>query len=302
MELPEGKHHRRALLALFLISAILLAVLRFLAVPYLADKPRPSWDEFSDALLSDLLVGVLVTLLLAIAAYWLLPRPSVRAEVAIVPASERGNVLVEARTDTDQYWFSGSTGRYTRAETLPVLAGAARAANREKEIVLQVIDPTDETLCSAYAAYRNKVRSARGRDEWSSGRTQQEVLATVVLAYAWAREQPLLAIKVALKQSVSLFRFDLGSSLLILTKEDPHEPALQCDSGTFFYSAFLDDMKLSLQQATALDTSVRGPSRDEISSQSVAALFRALGLDERCWAQHLEEIVELARNPRNPYA
>jgi hypothetical protein len=173
--------------------------------------------------------------------------------------------------------------------------------NQRHPIVIQILDPVNVGVCTAYAGYRNRVRSSRGKDEWTIERVRAELLATVILAYVWAREEPLLEITVALKQTLSLFRLDMGTTMLVMTKEDPHEPALRCDSGTFFYRAFKDDFELTLEQARRLPPH-RGLARDDIEESSAIDFLSELGFDRTLLEPVIADVVALARNPKNPYA
>jgi hypothetical protein len=301
MEIPGMRHERRLFFTIVALGSALLLLLRYIVVPALAGNTRPSWDSFADSLLSDLLTGFLATGLIAVALIWLLPEKRVRADISIVPSWERGAVIARARVNTDEYWFSGASGRFTRAVTLPELARAAHGANLRKKVVIQILDPENDDVCQTYANYRNRVRSARRGDEWDVDTVRSELLATVVLAYAWRREEPLLEITVALKSALSLFRFDLGSDLLIMTKEDPSEPALQCDGGTFFYNAFREDLRLSLEQARVLPNAA-GMRRNEITSARVSELLQAVGISPAIAEAHAARVVEIAKNPTDPYA
>jgi hypothetical protein len=187
VEIPDSKYARRIFSFIVVTTVALLLLIRFLLVPAVADAPRPSWSSGFDSVLSELTAAVLSGALITWVFLWLVRGTHAAAEVAIVPAYERGEVLDRAREGTESYRFSGGTGRYNRAVTLPDMARRAHSSNRSKEIVFQLLDPTNDPLCDEYASYRNRVRSGRGGTEWTRARVQSEVLATIVLCYAWAR-------------------------------------------------------------------------------------------------------------------
>ncbi len=301
MDLPEGVHARRVFTFLVLAVGAVLLLSRYLLLPHLFHHSIPSGLVVLDSLLADLSVGVFASALLAWVLFWLIPARAKRAVIDIVPAHERGTELDRARVDTDSWWFSGSTGRYTIAVTLPDLAKRAKEASASKTLVLQVLDPANDVACRAYADYRASVR--QGDPSWTMERVKRELYATILSTYAWKREAPLLDITIALKSSASLLRFDQSSRVVIVTKEDPREPALRADHGTYFYNAFREEMRMSHTQGRTLPSDIPGVPRKELTRSSARALLVALNLDSGSVTDlELDAIVELVKRPENPYA
>jgi hypothetical protein len=130
-----------------------------------------------------------------------------------------------------------------------------------------------------------------------------ELLATIVAAYAWRSKEPLLELTVALHRNISLFRVDMSSSLLLITKEDSREPALRCDAGTFFYNAYRQDLRMSRDQADILPDSVLFDHKQKHAKQNVAKLINDLGLETLKLSDSiLEDIVKRVEDGTNPYA
>lgn len=161
MEIPSSTRERRLVFAVVLLACVLILVVRYFAIPAVADTPRPTLSSFADAVLSDAFAAILAGALIGAALVWLLPKSRVRAEIETVAADERGAVLERARADTTEYWFSGATGRFTRAVTLPELARKAKSKNIRKAVNILILDPVQEAGCLTYVAYRNRVRSGR---------------------------------------------------------------------------------------------------------------------------------------------
>lgn len=302
LQIPKGKYSRRVFFALVTSVVLLLAIARWILIPLAYEETIPSGHDVLDELLADLLVSVLAGVVVGGALYLLLPPPKTPAQVEVVQAHERGTALEAAREDTRTWWFSGAMGRYTRSVTLPALAHMARDSSITRTAVLQLLDLRDDGLCTAYARYRGAVRTGQGDPDWTLQRVRREICATIVSAYAWRHSERLLQVRVALRSSLSLFRLDLGDSGLVITKEDPREPALSCPSGTFFYNSFLEDLRLSLEQSHELPTAVDGVPLDTLETSSVRGLLTELGLlHEALTDDDLEAIVRLARHPSNPY-
>jgi hypothetical protein len=301
LQIPRGRYGRRVFFTLIGLLCITLLLLRFLLVPALYGDQLPSFQGVLDDVLSDLFVGVFAAAALATLLLWLLPRGEKEAVMEIVPAHERGSALDEARVDTDMWWFSGAMGRYTRAVTIPELARLARRTNTTKSVVVQQLDPRDEPACKRYAEYRAGVRTGRDDPNWSANRVRQELYATVLCAYGWKASEPLLEVTVALKHTVSVFRFDLGRRALIITKEDPLEPALRCPENSFFYDAFKEELRLSLSQAQELPGNVRGIPLDQLDREKARMLLEELGLTDSLSDEDIGAIIRMARVRENPY-
>ncbi|MGH3900056.1 MAG: hypothetical protein ACRDTA_17810, partial [Pseudonocardiaceae bacterium] len=101
-------------------------------------------------------------------------------------AVEVGQEHAEARRHTEQWVFKGGTGTYLRAVTLRECIEHARRQGRPLRMQLEVIDPTDDALCTEYAQFRSSL--APGPDgtgeTWTFERTRKESFATVLAACA----------------------------------------------------------------------------------------------------------------------
>jgi hypothetical protein len=131
-----------------------------------------------------------------------------------------------------------------------------------------------------------------------------DLLATIIAAYTWRAEEPLLDVEVGLHKTFSLLRIDLSSHSAVITKEDPLEPALKCDVGSFFYDSFLEDLRLTLQQARRLPKGAIGTSRAQLTAADVQRLLDELGLQfpQALVAQDFENIIAKVKDAQNPYA
>jgi hypothetical protein len=115
-------------------------------------------------------------------------------------------------------------------------------------------------------------------------------------------EEHLLDVDVFLKPMVSVFRFDMSDTALVITKEDPKEPALRSRHHSYFYDAFREDMRLSQRQGRQLPREEPGVRRTALSRDSVRDLLLRLGFDATPLTDDLvDSVVAVAHDPRDPY-
>jgi hypothetical protein len=300
-ELFENKHKRRVFLYIAFVTFLLLLLIRTFAVPAVFSSPTPKLVEILNVILDNLIASGVATIAIAGVIFYLNPPIVKKAEISVLAPLQISYVLQESRKETSLYWYSGGSGRFTRSVTIPELARAARARNQTTELVIQVIDPREGNLCDLYAHYRNRLRSASSKSLWTRKRVQIESYATIVSAYSHHNAQPLLKITVGLSRKYSLFRIDLSSTCALITKEDPQEPALTCKSGSLFYQSFLEDLRLSLEQAFVLPGSVC-PNPEVLQPNHVSELLKKLGiLDPNLVESDFVQIIDKVKNYENPY-
>jgi hypothetical protein len=250
-----------------------------------------------------LLAAVVAAFGIALILQWIIPPPVKTARMEVVEPFRIRETLQEALIKTNEWWYRGQTGRHFRSMTLPKLASDARNENASKNVYLFILDPTCVETCERYALYRQSIRSAKKDKVWTAERTRMELNATIVSAYSWKAREPLLEVTVGLTPIVPLFRYDFSSRLALITREDPQEPALRCDENTFFYRAFREDLRMSLQQSRILPSNVKFCSLDQTTVENTRELLISLGLgDQDLSDDSVKEIVSLTRRAENPYA
>jgi hypothetical protein len=302
LKLTESRYHRRVFFTGSVAAFLLLLVLRFYALPHFSDTVVPPSDIIA-AILDTLLTSLVASVLIATLVIWLTPPVMKTAVMEVIEPRAIEQALQEAAQGTKEWLYRGHSGRHLRAVTLPKLAEAARATNTSRSIAIQILDPTNSKTCQFYAEYRQRLRSAIGDREWTAERVRLELNATIVTAFAWKAKHPALEVAVSLIQTVSLFRVDVSDRLALITKEDRREPALRCDSGTFFYDSYKEDLLLSAQQARPLPRHVRGQTLEAVNVEGVRALLTELGLaGQDLGEDSVREILRLAQAGENPYA
>ncbi|MEU6997838.1 hypothetical protein [Nonomuraea sp. NPDC046570] len=227
--------------------------------------------------------------------------------VRVLSMQEIGRAHAEARENTARWSFKGGTGTYLRAITLPECVAAARKDKRHLTVTIEVIDPTGEEVCETYAHYRRSLSDQPdGTGEtWSAERARKESYATVLAAFWHRQRYGLLDIAVGLSATMTTFRWDLSSSRLIMTVEDPNR-AIAAMTGTFYFENCDAELRLSLEQARRVPMELYKavPLSDEPTVEEVEELFRRIGLPlPKAYTDHdVVDVTRKALRAKNPYA
>ncbi|MGH3780579.1 MAG: hypothetical protein ACRDRO_08090 [Pseudonocardiaceae bacterium] len=220
---------------------------------------------------------------------------------------EVGQALADARRHTDQWIYKGGTGTYLRAVTLKGCVENARKEKRPLRMQLEIIDPTDEGLCKAYAQFRSSL--APGPDgtgePWTFERARKESFATI-LAACWYRQRfTFLTIDVGLSSTMTTFRWDLSSRCVIMTQEDRAGPALIFDKDKPYYRAYSRELMASFSQArrVLIDHASDLVLSEEPTVDETRELFSILNLAlPRSYTDRdISELVIKALRAKDPY-
>lgn len=205
------------------------------------------------------------------------------AAVRLVNGSEVDRLSAAAHRDAGQWIFKGGTGSHLRAVTLPECVEASRRANRPVRMQVEIIDPTDASLCQRYAQYRASLRPASGRD---AGRHTAETMArsafATVLALCWYRQRfVLLQPTIGLSPVMSTFRWDISPTFALMTQEDSTAPAMYFDHAMSHYRAYLRELAMSFEQSRRLDLARidEAALSDAPTPEEVRRLFTLLRLE-----------------------
>ncbi|HZH59430.1 MAG TPA: hypothetical protein VEY70_07620 [Metabacillus sp.] len=176
-----SKYARKVFFFITGILIILLLLIRLMLIPKISTFLNQEHVIIINTILDALLSTGVSTVIIASLAFWLTPRVVKRSQMEIIEPKEIKDYLEKAR-DTDEYWFAGGTGRFTRSKTIPQLATDARFSNFSKKIVLILINPDNDIVCTNYVNYRNRVRSGI-KETWDLKKLKKEIFATVLSAY-----------------------------------------------------------------------------------------------------------------------
>jgi hypothetical protein len=221
-------------------------------------------------------------------------------------AQEIAHAHAEARRDTSRWSFKGGTGTYLRAVTLPLCVAAARRDKRHLTVRIEIIDPADAEVCETYAHYRRSLSDLPdGTGEtWTTDRARKESYATILAAFWHRQRYGLLDIAVGLSAAMTTFRWDLSSSRMIMTVEDPNM-AMTALADTFYYENGDTELRLSFEQArrVPLEMYKRVPLSDEPTIEEVQELFEQIGIPlPKSYNEH--DVIDIARKAlraQDPY-
>lgn len=212
----------------------------------------------------------------------------------------------DARKDATRWSFKGGTGTYLRAITLPECVAAARKVKRHLTVRIEIIDPSNVEVCETYAHYRRSLSDVPdGTGEtWTADRVRKESYATILAAFWHRQRYGLLDIGIGLSSTMTTFRWDLSTSRLIMTVEDPNR-AMTALAGTFYFENCDTELRLSFEQArlVPLEMYKKVQLSDEPTVEEVQELFTRISIplprsyDDR-------DVVDIARKAlraRNPY-
>jgi hypothetical protein len=213
----------------------------------------------------------------------------------------------ETRRNTEVWTFKGGTGTYLRAVTIKECVENARREQRPLRMQIEVIDPTEEALCTAYAQFRSSMTPGPdGTGEvWTPLRTRKESFATVLAACWYCQRFSFLTIEVGLSKVMSTFRWDLSSHTMIMTQDDPSYPALMFPKGSPYYRAYSRELVASFRQAHRLDLDKASELQlsPEPTIEETRKLFSLLELElPRSFGDRdVADVIAKALYAKNPY-
>jgi len=301
IEKLQNKSSRKYFYVLVSFLLVSIFLLRNFLIPYLYGEPIELTNQLFYNVLDKIFTSVLVTVGLGTFVFWLTPKNKLNAQIKILQPVEIGETIVNARTDTERWIFNGGSGRYTRTQTLPYLAELSQNKNKEIDISILIMNPKNHIITEKYAEYKNSLRTAKLKGRRTKKSVQMDLISTIVSCHIWKTEQPALNITLCLKNSFSLFRTDLSSSKVIITKEDPIEPAILYEKGTFFYSAQLEELKQVIKQNEVIQLKPF-VGLEDVSIENIEKLLIELDFSSLIIERDLEEILEKSMSRKNPYA
>jgi hypothetical protein len=227
--------------------------------------------------------------------------------VRSLSGAELEHALDRARLTTDRWVFKGGTGTYLRAVTLPVCVQEALRQRRSLTMKIDIVSPVDDQACAAYARFRqtfaHRLPTAQP-DAWTAERTRKESFATV-LAACWYRQRlDTLEIDVHLSSVVPTLRFDLSSTCLIITQDDPRRVNMLVERDRPLYEYYVIELHQSREQARTLDLGrAVSPLSEEPTVDEVVRLFDELDLSlpSAFTDRDVGDVIDKALRAENPY-
>ncbi|NAS20469.1 hypothetical protein GT755_02085 [Herbidospora sp. NEAU-GS84] len=223
--------------------------------------------------------------------------------VSLLPGAQVRTELVAATQHTNTWIFKGGTGTFIRAFTLPECVENSRAARRQLQVQLEIIDPENDTACAVYARFRQSLVTGRA-DPWTADRVRKEAYATILAASWYRRHNDFLTVRVGLSSTMTTCRWDMSASRVIVTREDPTAPALVAYQGKLYYSWCETELNSSYAQSRRLpvENVLMVPLSDEPTVEEVRELFEVLGLSlDALDDSEVADVTRRALRPAEPY-
>ena len=230
------------------------------------------------------------------------------SEIRILTGNQVSIELRAALHDTELWHFRGGTGTYLRAVTLPQCVANARERRRSVAMRIEIIDPTDATVCARYSSFRSSVPSSGPVDAepWTVERTRKEAYATILAAYWYRQRNDLLMVEVGLTDKMTTFRWDMSSTAVIQTQESAAGQALLFAHGKTYYQYWRMELERSFAQTRHVRIGGAGAVAvgEEPSVDEVTELFEALEvpLPLEFGPREVSEIIVKALDPPNLYS
>jgi hypothetical protein len=296
--LPESKYLRRAVFGLVALCLVILAVVEFLLLPATGSRSE-NIKAVGSNVVANLLTSLIAFLVVAGVVLWIIPPSRDSREVRVVNGRDRSAVLDQGRRSTTFWWFTGGLGRFNRTVMIPEMAAAARRSNSTRRILLLTLDPDYAPVCLAYAELRGARRSGRGQT-WTESSVRKEVLGTVLTAFQWREREPLLEVEIHFKQTCALTRLEINDSFAIRTSEDPNESAMLFPKDAPFYALMTEDFRLERRQARMFQPTVL-PATIDPAGVRVWFVQGGISCAQNMSDTQMQEVIEVAQSPRNPY-
>jgi len=295
--------------AVALLLIVLVLLRKYVLTDYLDAEPI-GWAMLIAGLSEKVLVSVVVAVGLALVLWYLIPSEEDTEQIQIV-SSDNGGVSKRLREEmrSSRSWrYSGGTGTFLSAVTLPVLAGEAHKREQRTEVEAMIIDPREDSLCEQYALYRAGVKSAKHDAPWTKDHVKNQLLATVIATYVIQNASHYCHFKIRLKNHLSRFRYDMGDSRLFITTESPDTPALTARSGEHYYNSYKEDLQWSFEHADELPSEAPAvivaealKKAEDVEDRHIKPILVALGLEGAVPEADYPKVATLVRESRNRY-
>jgi len=286
----------RFLWTIFSLLALLLLI-RFLVFP--VDSFSVKVNENISSFLEKFITSVFTAVVVGLFLYWIQGDEKKKHIEFTESSYEIEKHLVKARQKTDNWYFNGGLGRYSKSDTIPKLSELALEESRTIFIYIIVINPFNPTLLQKYINFRVSVDKPSNRDRWTELEVQSEILATILTAFYYKRINQFLTISVKVKDFFTLSRMDISSSLAVITREDPTIPSIIAEKDSYMYKHYAEEFQQVERQSKRLDylfPSLNYPTKED-AQQCIQTLFPGEIVSE----QLLESVYSKYCFPKSPF-
>ena len=294
---------RKLFYTITLLVILVLFIIRFYVISQWGRLPDGNYSDsanIANSIVDNLIASFFVTIVVGSFYFWLLSIGH-EQKVEMIASNLIEEELSKSRFNTEFWYFSGSTGRYTRAKSIPEIAKMSRAQNSRKFFTIVVLNPDDKVLCYNYADYRAGLKTAKNSSEWTELNVRKECYATILACAVWKTKEPLIEINLGLTNCYSLFRIDMGKSSVIVTRENPQEPAIVAYEGMSLYKFYKDEFYQIYRQSKHLNLLQRFVAFESLTVVNVKELFNGLNFSNDLTDDDITSIIEKAKKSQNPY-
>jgi hypothetical protein len=295
--------HRRAVLTTIVLSLTILVAVRLFVLPEQALVDEFAYAPFFRNLIDSLLATVFVSICIAGLLGWLgSPLSRTPAGGEIFPDTI-GRTLEATAAVSDEWEYVGHTGLYVRSKILPILEARSKSQSVPIAIRFIIMNPFNDPLCERYAQYRTRSRSSTiSPQTWTGLSVQSDLIATIIRLIQAKATYPSLTIHLGLSPSFSVWRYDKSESEVVMTQEDPQQPAYRYLRGSRFFSYCRQEGELAWDQADQHQISVRGSGAELSDSEVLGVLLKMFGRDMKKVEEATALALDLARSRKTPYA
>ena len=293
---------RKNFLIIIFLIVIIIIISRIFVIPSLSSDPEPEFIGYIKLILDNLFIALVVSVFIGLFTFYI-EIPESEKKHSIVDSNMLKEYFPKARLDTDFWYFSGGTGRYMRAVTIPEISQTSEKLNSHKNIKINLLDPSDGNLCKSYAEFRSSLKSGKKTNTWSLKYARREIISTICSAVIYKSKNQLLDISIFLKNNFSSLRIDLSKDFCFITKEDKQEPAVLIPKETFLYRTYREELLQTSKQYKQLDMTCRMDNIEfgNIQSGDIEEITLHFGFNDFLEQKDFEAIAYIINKNDNPY-
>jgi hypothetical protein len=286
---------------LYFIGLVIFSTFIIVANYYLLAKVFVDFGGVYHGAISSFLenlIGLLASSLCASGFLWFVtPSGLDSSDVNVIASHDIKEALNSMLDRTERFSYYGHTGRWTRAATFPKIFEQANNLRVTKHIDLIIIDPDSEASCNFYASVGHGERT-KGRKINSITDVRLELLTTFLCCFK-INQSPFVEVGLYLTDRVSISRFDISDSALILTKPYQGNPALYFPKNTFFYSSYKEEFNVAKQQCKRVNLDI---SERDIKASNLKKVLCEAGFEAKYVDREFErELLQMFGKVEKPY-
>jgi hypothetical protein len=285
---------------LFLIVALLalILLLRIYVFPKIDNLTiKENVLSISDKLFTSLITTVIVGWFV----FWI-SYEEIKKKVELIRSTRLIEEKLESlRRDTNQYYFSGGTGSYTRTVTLPKLNELSYSNKSSISVSIILMNPNNELLCNTYSSYKN---SLEGFNKWNNIEVRSKIFASILSIYKYKMNSNFLEVNIYLKDFFSLLRIEISQNGIVISKEDKELPILYLDKSSYLYSPYVEDFRQVVKQSKLI--TIKNEFQFDLDKINIFDLveitkfFDDLSIDPPNQTE-LTKIIEILKKNENPF-